>query len=104
MVGHFSMDCPQGASLLCFHYNQVGHKKVDRPTMRGGAVSAPALVTVRITSGNEGRVGAPSERIRALQCQTGEARTPTGDIAGMLSFAFSLVIICIHIAWCSISV
>ena len=28
-VAHVSRDCPQETSPLCFHYNQVGNKKVD---------------------------------------------------------------------------
>ena len=54
-VGHVNRDCPQGASLLCFHRNRVGHKKHDGPMLRGGEISAPALATLRITNGREGR-------------------------------------------------
>ena len=49
--GHVSRDCPQGASPLCFHYNQVGHKKADYPTAKGGAGSASNPTTSRIADG-----------------------------------------------------
>lgn len=44
-------DCPQGASPLYVHYDQVGHKKADCSTLRGGAVSVPASTFLRITDG-----------------------------------------------------
>ena len=82
----------------------MGQKKADYPMLRGGVLSAPALVTLRITDGREGRAGAPVEMSKALQCQTGEARTLACDIPGMLSFAFSLVVISIYLAWNFVSV
>ena len=60
-------------------------------------MSTPAPATLRITDGHKGRVGVPIERSWALQYQTGEAKTPTGDVAGMFSFAFLSVIISMHI-------
>ena len=65
-VGHVSRDCPQGASPLCFHCDEVGHKKANCLMLRGGAVIAPASTTLRIIDGREGKAGAPTERSRAL--------------------------------------
>ena len=73
---------------MCFHYNQVGHKKADCPRLMGGAMSAPALVTLRITDGRKGRAEALAVRSRALQLQAGEARVSSDAIVGILSFAF----------------
>ena len=73
----------------------MGHKKADYPMLRRGAVSAPALVTLRTNDGHDGRRGAPADRSRVLQCLTGETSTPAGDIVGMLSSAFSLAFISI---------
>ena len=85
-MGHFSRDCPLGSVPMCFHYNQVGHKKADCPMLRGGAVSAPTLITLRITDSPKGRVGALAARSRALRCQSGEARVSSDAVAGMLYF------------------
>ena len=47
---------------------------------------------------HEGREGAPTARIRSFQCQSGEARVSAYVIAGMLPFAFFMLIISIFIA------
>ena len=60
-MGHFSRDCPYGPDPMCFHYNQVDHKKADCLMFRG-KVSAPAPVTLRITDVCDGRKGAPTAR------------------------------------------
>ena len=62
-------------------------------------MSVPALTILRIYDSLEGRAGSPTERIRALQCQTRKDRTPAGDIAVMLSFAFLSVFISIYVVW-----
>ena len=62
-IGQVSRDYPRGTSLLCFHCNQVGHKKADCPMLRGGVVCVPIPVTLRITNGREGRVDVPVVRI-----------------------------------------
>ena len=82
-IGHISRDCPQGGSPLCFQCDQVVHKKAVYMMLRGGVLSMPAPTTLRITDEREGRAGAPTERNRALQCQSGEVRIPAGDVAGM---------------------
>ena len=78
-----------GSDQMCFHCNQVGYKKADCPMLQGGVASAPALVTLRITDSCEGREGAPTARIRALQCQFGEAKVSSSAITGMQSFLSS---------------
>ena len=65
-VSHISMDYPQGTSPLCSHCNQVSHKKVDCPMLRGGAVSAPAPVTLMINDGSANRAG--SKQTGAENC------------------------------------
>lgn len=69
---------------------------------RGGALSAPDLIILWISDSREDREGAPTERIRPFQCQAGEACAPTSDFIGMLSFAFSSVVINIYVSWNSI--
>ena len=32
---HFSRDCPCGSVLMCFHYNQVGHKEGQLSVVEG---------------------------------------------------------------------
>ena len=59
---------------MCFHYNQLGHKKVDFLRLMSGVVRAPALVTLRITDGRKGREYALVVRSQALQLQAGEAK------------------------------
>ena len=73
---------------MCFHYNQMSHKKVDCPMFRGGVVIAPAPVTLRITDGRGGRAGSSSARSRASQCQSGESKVSSDVVAGMLSYVF----------------
>lgn len=62
-VGHVSRDCPHGTIHLCFHYNQVGHKKVDYLELLGGVVRELTPTTLRITDVRESRVGAPMVKI-----------------------------------------
>ena len=83
---------------MCFPYNQVGHKKTECRMLRGGVVSAPTLVTLRITNGREARVGVPAASSRALQCQSEEDRVSLDVVAAILSFVFlSCLIISIYI-------
>ena len=57
-TGHFSRDCTapapviQKSKLLCFHYNQKGHKTANCPqlTAASAPVKAPAPATLRITN------------------------------------------------------
>lgn len=61
--GHVNRDCPQGASLLCFYYSQVGHKKACYPGLLGGAMLALTPATLRINDGqgqSEGSCGEQS--------------------------------------------
>lgn len=73
---------------MCFHCNQVGHKKTDCPRLMGGSGRTPTPVTLRITNRREGRAEASSVRSQALQLQTGETRVPSYAIAGMFPFVF----------------
>lgn len=57
-ASQFIKDCPLGSSPVCFHCNQVGYMKVDYPTLTSGVVMAPALATLRIINGREGRAEA----------------------------------------------
>ena len=59
----------------------MGHKKPDCPILRGGAVIAPAPITLRITDGRHGKAGALAAMSQALQCQSGEARVSADVIA-----------------------
>ena len=57
-TGHYSMDYTtttiQESYLICFHYNQRGHKKVQCTSLAAaGPVSAPAPATLRITDGHQ---------------------------------------------------
>ena len=65
-MGNFLRDFPCGSVPMCFHCNQVGHKKADGTMLRVGAVSAPAPVTLRISDGRGGRERAPTVRSRVL--------------------------------------
>lgn len=69
---HFSRDFPRGLVLICFHRNQVAHKKADCPGLSGGAVQALAPTTLRITVDRDGILEAPMVRSRSFQLQTGE--------------------------------
>ena len=75
------------------------HNKVDCLMLKGGAVSALALVTLRITNGCEGMVGAPIARIQALQFQSREARVSSDAITGMLSFDFLHALLSVHVCF-----
>lgn len=66
LTGHVSKDYPRGSFPICFHYCQVVHKKAGCPRLLGGAESAPALVTLRITNGHEGKAESPTMRSQAL--------------------------------------
>ena len=63
-INHVIRDYPQGTSSLCFHCNQVGHKKVNCPKLMRRSVRAPAPATLRIIDGREGRVEVPMLRNR----------------------------------------
>lgn len=86
--GHFSWDFPQDSISMFFHYNQVGHNKVDCPRLIGGVVTVRALATLRITDGHEGRAESPLVRNWAFQLQTNETRVPPHAIVGMFHFYF----------------
>lgn len=86
--GHVSRDCPQGTSLLCFHFNQVGHKNSDSPELVKGAVTAPAPATMRITNGREGKVDVPVVRSQALQSHAKEIQVPSFEVVGMCCIHF----------------
>ena len=94
---HFSRDCPRGSVPMCFHYNQVGHRKVNYLRLIGGKVNAPAPVTLRIIDDCEGMAEASTMRNRALQLQAREARVSLNAIVGMLSFFSSCFIVCIYV-------
>lgn len=51
-------------------------------------VRAPALATLGITDGREGRVEAPVGRSRAFHSWAEETQVPPGAIAGMYHFCF----------------
>ena len=57
---------PVGRLRCVFTATMWAKKKVDYPMLRGGAVSVPALVTLRITEGREDMIGAPEARSQAL--------------------------------------
>lgn len=66
----------------------------------GGIVKAPALATLRIIDGREGREEAIVMRSRVFQLQADEARVQSEDVAGMyhnLSFhAFIIYALCLR--------
>ena len=65
-------DCPKRA-LICFHCNQISHKKVDCPRLSGVEVVGPTPAPLRITSGLHGKAEAPLVKSRAFQLATDEA-------------------------------
>lgn len=75
---------------MCFHCNQVDHKKADHPRLRGGAVSVPAPVTLRNTDGREGRDGALTARRRAEHIQFGGGHSFMRCYHGYITFVSSM--------------
>ena len=92
--GILSRDCTALASviqmseLLCFHYNQRGHKKANCPQLTAASVPVKALApaTLRITDGRQGKAEAPVVRSRAFQLTTEEARAAPDVVTGMTSY------------------
>ena len=77
----------------------MGHKKADCPILRGGAVSAPSLVTLRISVGREGRAGALTAKSLALQCQSVDVRVSSDVDTYMLSFALFMFLSVFYICF-----
>ncbi|XP_052627606.1 uncharacterized protein LOC128134171 [Lactuca sativa] len=81
--GHLSKDCPK-KGLICFQFNQTGHKKADCPRLQGGgggSVSVPAPATMRITDGRL-KAEAPTVKSRTFQLTTEGARAAPDVVAG----------------------
>ncbi|XP_023747608.1 uncharacterized protein LOC111895775 [Lactuca sativa] len=76
-----SRDCPNRA-LICFHCNQIGHKKADLSRLSGGPMVAPAPTTLRITNGHQGKAEAPVVKSRAFQLTIDEARAAPNVVTG----------------------
>ena len=76
-------DCPK-KGLICFHYNQTGHKQADYPKLQGGggAVAVPAPTTLRITDGHPAKEDVPKMKSHAFQFTTEEARAAPDIVAG----------------------
>lgn len=73
----------QGSSVICFHCNKMGHKKVDYTSLIVGAVSTPATLTFRITDDRQGKAEAPVVRSRAFQLTDEEARATPNVVTSM---------------------
>lgn len=82
---HYNRDFIWGA-LICFHYNQTGHKKADCQQLSGGVARAPTPTTLRITDGREGKTEALMVKIRAFQLTVEEARAAPYVVTGMYPF------------------
>ena len=94
--GHISRDCTapaaviQTSELLCFHYNQRGHKKANCPQLTAAAlVKAPAPTALWIMDGRQGKAEAPVVRSRAFQLTTEEARAAPDVVTGMILSLYS---------------
>lgn len=74
---------------MCFHYNQVRHKKVECLRLMNGDIRGPSLVVLRIIEGCESRVDALVVRSRALQLQAG--RPKFHKLLSHVCFIFALV-------------
>lgn len=85
-----SRDCKKG-TLICFHYNQVGHKKVDCLNLCSGAVTTPTPSPLRITESREDKTESPILRILAFQLTTEEARSALDVVTGMFSLLYLLL-------------
>ena len=88
-----SRDCPK-KGLICFHYNQTGHKNAECLRLRGGggAVAVPAPATLRITDGHPAKADAPTVKIHTFQLTTEEARAAPYVVADTC-LLFSVLII-----------
>ena len=65
-TGHFSRDCPQESVSICFHCNQVAHKKADYLELISGALREPAPATLRNIDGHKDMVEVSVGRSRVL--------------------------------------
>ncbi|KAL7608806.1 hypothetical protein Lser_V15G12358 [Lactuca serriola] len=88
-TGHMSRDCTATtntttiSNLVCFQYNQRGHKRAQCPGLAAaGQVAAPDPATLRITDGHQGRVEAPTARSRAFQLTAEDAREAPDVVMG----------------------
>lgn len=83
MTSHISIDCTQVLSLIFFHCNHIVHKMVECPRLMGGAVTIPALATLKITNGCHSKVEALVVRGRSFQLSVEEAYAAPDVVTGM---------------------
>lgn len=95
-TSHFSKDyaatvTSQVSRLIFFHLDQRGNKKADSSSLIvGGAVVAPASVTLRITNGRQGKAEALVLRSQDFQLTVEEAHTMSYVVMGMYFLCISL--------------
>ena len=78
--------------------------KAHCPTLAtAGLVSAPALATLRITNGRQGRVDVPAAKSMAFQLMEKKARAAPDVVTGMYLLLISLFILnCLLMFMCFI--
>lgn len=69
--------------MICFHCNEMGHKKEDYPRLLGGVVMEPAPATLMITDGHQGKAQARMVRSRAFHLTAEEAQAAPDVFTGM---------------------
>lgn len=77
-----------------------GPQEGQLSNVKGGAVSALALVTLRIIDRHEGITGALATRSQALKCQSREDIVSSDVVVGMFSFVFFMpCYLFLYVSW-----
>lgn len=83
-------DCRQQAAppstKICYHYEQVGHMRVNCPLLVARPDQVPTPATLRITDGQQGRANSPSARCYTFQLTTKEGRAAKDVVTSIFPF------------------
>ena len=83
-------DYPKGF-VVCFHYNQTSHRKVECPQLLQGSVQGFASTATRATESRPVKVEVPRVRRRAFQLTAEEVCASPDAMAGMYSLFYSIL-------------